>query len=394
MAKSKSGGTRSFLRGRIGSDVYSIGKDGKGKRQQVVRSLAEQVANPQTRAQMFGRMYMSTVMQAVSAMSVIIDHSFDNALAGQPNISEFIRVNYNLIKSDATAHPASGNVFGLNKYGEKGAKVGAYQVSYGKAALPAALAIAADGVATITIAEAGITVAALKTLLGLSSDEYFTLVGFTAAKEFGYCRLRIADTVPDDTIVNAANLAAIFAYDGDIEPALAMSGNNVTITTGLSLSNGIIVSRKTAAGYQHNTCVLSAPADPEWTANVAIATYPIGSQRFLNGGNINGEQGGEAAPAFGITSLTVGGATKQIGATVTAVGSTPVVLGVENRQDGVTYNVTKAASADGSTTNVQAISSDSTSFNVTPPTGGIDYYFVESSDGQKINIFKLMQGGD
>lgn len=394
MAKSKSGGTRSFLRGRVGSDVYSIGKDGSGKRQQVVRSLAEQVANPQTRAQMYGRMYMSTVMQAVSAMSVIIDHSFDNVLAGQPSISEFIRVNYSLIKADATAHPSTGNVFGLNQYQEKGAKVGAYQVSYGKAALPAALAIAADGVANITIADANITVAALKELLGLSSEEYFTLVGFTAAKEFGYCRLRISATVPEDTVVNAANLAAIFAYDGDIEPALAMSGNNVTITTGLSLSNGIIVSRKADSGYKHNACVLSTPVDPEWTANVAIATYPIGSQRFLNGGNVNGEQSGEIVPVFGITSLSVNSQAVEVGSRVGPYDSVPVVLGVENREDGVTYKVTKATSVSGTTTVVQNISADSTSFTATTSDNTTTYFFVESSDGEKITLFQLWAGGD
>ena len=46
MAKSKVGGTRAYIRGRIGSDVYSIGKTSAGKKQQVVRSLAEQVKNP------------------------------------------------------------------------------------------------------------------------------------------------------------------------------------------------------------------------------------------------------------------------------------------------------------------------------------------------------------
>lgn len=392
MAKSKSGGTRSFLRGRVGSDVYSIGKDGAGKRQQVVRSLAEQVANPQTRAQMFGRMYMSTVMQAVSAMSVIIDHSFDNALAGQPNISEFIRVNYNLIKADATAHPASGNVFGLNKYQEKGAKVGAYQVSFGKAALPAALALAADGVATITIAEAGITVAALKEMLGLSSDEYFTMVGFTASKEFGYCRLRIAASVPEDTVVNAANLPAIFAFDGDIDPVLAMSGNNVTIATGLSLSNGIIVSRKTASGYIHNTCVLSAPTDPEWSANVAIATYPIGSQRFLNGGNINGEQSGEVEPEFSIVSLTADGSSVNIGSSLTGDAAKDMVLTTAHRKDGVTYKVTKKQQSASTYTDVKTISSDSTSFSTGAPASQAVDFYVEGSDGTRTRLFSWSNG--
>lgn len=134
MAKSKSGGTRSYIRGKIGADVYSIGKDGKGNRQQVVRSLAEQVSNPQTESQMFGRMIMSTVMQAVSAFRTIIDHSFDGLPAGQPSISEFIRRNYALIRTDALAHPSSSNTFGLVKYQQKGIKAGPYIIS--KVTLP------------------------------------------------------------------------------------------------------------------------------------------------------------------------------------------------------------------------------------------------------------------
>ena len=37
MARSKNGGTRAYIRGRIGSDVYSVGKNSKGYKQQVVR---------------------------------------------------------------------------------------------------------------------------------------------------------------------------------------------------------------------------------------------------------------------------------------------------------------------------------------------------------------------
>lgn len=135
MGKSKNGGTRSMLRGRVGSDVYSVGKDSAGKRQQVVRSLAESVANPQTSAQMKGRAIMSTVMQAVSALAQIIDHSFDNVPAGQPNVSEFIRRNYALIKEDVAANPSASNTFGIVKYGEKGAKQGVYVIAAGSAYL-------------------------------------------------------------------------------------------------------------------------------------------------------------------------------------------------------------------------------------------------------------------
>ena len=91
MAKSKNGGTRAYIRGRIGSDVYSVGKTSDGKKQQVVRSLAESVANPRTASQMFGRMVMSTVMQAVSGFKPIIDHSLmAYPLASPQSVSLFV----------------------------------------------------------------------------------------------------------------------------------------------------------------------------------------------------------------------------------------------------------------------------------------------------------------
>ena len=131
MAKSKAGGTRTYIRGRVGSDVYSIGRDAKGKKQQVVRSLAESVSNPQTLAQMKGRMIMSTIAQAMAVLRPIIDHSFDGVVGARANISEFVSRNYALIKADVQAHAASGNLFGLNQYQEKGAKQGAYVISDG-----------------------------------------------------------------------------------------------------------------------------------------------------------------------------------------------------------------------------------------------------------------------
>ena len=146
--------------------MYSIGKNAKGKKQQVVRSLAETVANPQTIAQMRGRMIMSTIMQAQSALKPIIDHSFDNVVGVQPNLSEFIRRNYALIKADVAANPSSGNAFGLNAYQEKGVKQGAYIISDGKAAVPAAVSLdKAAGVITIALAAGAMTMAGLKAAL-------------------------------------------------------------------------------------------------------------------------------------------------------------------------------------------------------------------------------------
>ena len=284
MGKSKNGGTRSFVRGRIGSDVYSIGKDGKGKKQQVIRSLAESVANPQTTAQMRGRMYMSTVMQAVAAMAMIIDHSFDGLAAGQPNISKFISENYKLVKADAIANPASGNKFGLVKYGEKGIKKGAYLISDGNAAALQGFAVAA-GAKTFTVALASdLTVGGLKSALGITANDYFTLCAITG-NGFVYERFHINPNLADATAIDNSNVEDLFTFDGNTSAAASLSGSNVVVTLGdLSENYGIIVSRKEDSGYKHSRCVLADPTSAAWTVDQALQTYPIGQQRFLNGG--------------------------------------------------------------------------------------------------------------
>lgn len=288
MAKAKSGGTRSFLRGRVASDVYSIGKDAKGNKQQIVRSLAESVANPQTLAQMRGRMIMSTVMQAVSSMAAIIDHSFDNVPAGQPNVSEFIRQNYALIKADVAAHPASGNTFGLSMYGEKGIKQGAYVVAAGSAADIAGVQLNGAAKTLVIALSAGATIADLRSALGLGSEDYFTAVCITADGKFLFNRFHVTQSLASTTEISAANIGEVITLDGNVAVSLAFANNTITATFGdFSANAGIIVSRKDNATYKHNDVVLAAPTAPNYTSDVALPTYPTGTQRFLNGGGEN-----------------------------------------------------------------------------------------------------------
>lgn len=292
MARSKTGGSRAYLRGRVGSDVYSIGKDAKGKKQQVVRSLAESVKNPQTIAQMRGRMIMSTVMQAVSAMRPIIDHSFDNVPAGQPCVSEFIKRNYALIKADVNANPSGSNAFGLNKYQEKGVKMGAYVISAGSAIAVTGLAI--DGTAkTITIDLTGdVTIGGLKSKLGINSNDYFTICAIVSGGKFIYERFHIASDLADDVVIAAGNVADVFTVDGNTAVSLALNGSNLVATLDeLSANNAVITTRKQESGYIHSAATLAAPSAPQYTSDVALPTYPVGDERFLNGG---GEEGGDS----------------------------------------------------------------------------------------------------
>lgn len=288
MAKSKNGGTRSFIRGRIGSDVYSVGKDGKGARQQVVRSLAEQVSNPRSSAQMFGRMVMSTVMQAVSALKPIIDHSFDGIATGQPSISEFIRRNYALVKADAEAHPNSENTFGLVKYQEKGAKGGHYIVSNGSVVLPTAVSIASNFM-TIRLTADTLTVGGLKEALGLSADGYLTAVVMAAPDGAAYARVKLSTTLADTTAITSENVATLFTIESNVAVSVTLSSNTISFElthSGDLMASGVIVSEKIAGEWQHNQCILSGDGDYSFASNVALPTYPTGAQMFLNGGDL------------------------------------------------------------------------------------------------------------
>lgn len=288
MAKSKNGGTRAFIRGRIGSDVYSVGKDGKGSRQQVVRSLAEQVSNPRTTDQMFGRMIMSTVMQGVSALKPIIDHSFDGVATGQPSISEFIRRNYALVKADAIAHPSAGNEFELSKFQQKGAQPGLYIVSNGTVTLPAAVESRLMGFA-ITLTAGTLTVGGLKNALGLSADGYLTWVGIGYDGAFALFRAQLTTTLADSTAITAENVASLFTIEGNVNVVPGLDNNEITVMFSDDVditTHGVIVSEKIDGAWAHNKCVLEGEVNMTSPANVALPTYPTGSEQFLNGGQL------------------------------------------------------------------------------------------------------------
>lgn len=291
MAKSKSGGTRAMIRGRVGADVYSIGKDAKGAKQQVVRSLAETVANPQTQNQMRGRMIMSTVMQALTQLKPIVDHSFDNVSGRQPNLSEFISRNYALVKADVAANPSSNNAFGLCKYQEKGAKRGAYIIADGDAVIPSALVLTqTSGAIAITMASDAITIAGLKSALGMTSEEYFTLVGIATDGTAKYERFRVNPTLDETTAITSSNIGDVFAVEGNAAAQVALASNVINITLS-SVANccAVIISKKTTSGYIHNEAILGTAVGLDYNADVALPTYPIGAQDYLNGGDIYGQ---------------------------------------------------------------------------------------------------------
>ena len=352
MAKSKSGGTRTFIRGRVGSDVYSVGRDAKGKKQQVVRSLAESVANPQTKSQMRGRMIMSTIAQALAELRVICDHSFDNVIGARANLAEFTARNYALIKADVAAHPSTGNTFGLVSYQEKGAKQGQYIVADGQAQIPSALVLTkATGIIAITMAADNVTIGGLKAALGFTSEEYFTLVGLNANGKAEYERFRINPTLADSTAISASNIADVFAVEGNVAAVISVNSNVIDITlASIAGDCAVIISKKSNGKYIHNEAVLGDGSNFSAPSDTALPTYPVGAQDYLNGGDIFGQSesfnpGEEPSPTPSPTQSSIAGATvngaslAQSGTAQLTTESNPVVVSINAGTDGASYGV-------------------------------------------------------
>ena len=346
MAKSKSGGTRSYIRGRVGADVYSIGKDAKGKKQQVVRSLAETVANPQTVNQMRGRMIMSTIMQAVSELRPIIDHSFDNVIGAQPNISEFIARNYARVKADVAAHPSENNIFGLVMYGVKGAKQGAYIISDGKAAEPACVVITkASGLLTIELPSDDITMGGLKSALSFGAQDYITLVGINAAGSAEYVRLHINQSLADTTAINASNIADVFELDGNVTPTIEIASNVISVTdANIAGCCAFIVTRNVNGQFIHSKATLGAGSNLSYNADAALPTYPVGEQKFLNGGDQSFSQAPSVEPEPEPVPGTAHVLTISAG---TGVSSVQVQAGGANINSGASVNAGVSLSISG-----------------------------------------------
>lgn len=298
MAKSPVGGSRAYLKGRIGSDVYSLGKTSKGQRQQIVRSLAEQVSNPRTSTQMAGRMIMSTVMQAAKFLNPIIDHSFDGLPVGQPSISEFIRRSYAAIKDKSGQY---------NEYQEKGCKPNPYVVSAGSIKWTSDVAyrqnVNDDSTAfgqwgvNITMDIDHMTVGALRALLHRSSeDDYITCINLANSDNGkGFVRFRVNPALADATAITT-DMTNLFVTEAvGLTPRVVINKNaeaevpaEIFIAAGNPNDNdgkGAIWSQKVGSTWKHSACTLGAYSD-ETNWDEALATYPVGSEQFLNGGDL------------------------------------------------------------------------------------------------------------
>lgn len=93
MGKSKKGGVYGYLRGRVGSVSYSIlnaSRSASGKKEQVVRALPDQVANPQTAGQVMQRMKLAPAQKFYNAFSELLSNAFEGVQYGEASRRYFM----------------------------------------------------------------------------------------------------------------------------------------------------------------------------------------------------------------------------------------------------------------------------------------------------------------
>lgn len=110
MGRQKFGGCRSKVRGKVGSTIYQVKKDGIGFSQYAYKA-AETRENPNTEAQARARMIMGHVQRMFHALPDIIKDAFADVDRGTLSFQLFSKLNYPLLKDDVDNHWDDGGDF-------------------------------------------------------------------------------------------------------------------------------------------------------------------------------------------------------------------------------------------------------------------------------------------
>jgi len=282
-------------KGKLGGSYFSKGPNGS-----TVQHVIGEVKNPRTLAQMQQRMIMATCMAAYSSMKEIVNHSFEGLAYGQPNMSEFMKINAALLRTNLSAQTSQ---FAYKLYGAQGMVPGAYQISKGSLAAPSFTYTVSSGEGQLTLAITNLTNAytatQLAASLGISIDEMVTFCLVHAnlnADGYTFNFVRIRCKALGDVALTAANFSTYFDIEssmGAAEPSVAATTltflyGNVDINDAAAVQRAVIYSRQSNSTWLRSTAILNIPAGLVLapTAETALATYPVGGDYILNGGNV------------------------------------------------------------------------------------------------------------
>ena len=279
--------------GSTKSHTFSV-VDGK----QITKDRVEGGKNPRTFAQMSQRCIVGTVGSAYAAMKSICDHSFEGVTAGMQCMREFMSVN---MKQLQLSKEYDNGFFGFNKYQESGLQAGSYIIS--KGSLPDALVDAE--IESVNVAAKKVTInAALGTnivdiadAMGCKNfDDICTIAvmypkvdgsyGFGAVRFTYKSGASVLESFSVAVCGDAAAATPSFA-NGKLKVEIRMSADFAATASTENTYMAAITSRKVNGTWLRSDAQFDV-TDSTPTFAQAIATYPVGKERFLNGGNENG----------------------------------------------------------------------------------------------------------
>lgn len=297
MAKSKS--FFGLRRGSTKSLTFSVLNG-----QQVTKDRVYGGKNPRSLAQMIQRMCLATSSAAYAQMKQIVDHSFEGISYGANTMAEFIKVNTKLIKADYNG--AAGD-FGFNPYGDRGLKVGAYQMSKGTATTLVQSIFAPTinnhsfGVSIAVSGTGDLTADQLLAALGLQVGEMATICFMYAkagsASDWVFGFMRFTALAGGTDAVTTANLAEHLLVESTLSGVVAAVGSRTLNISAIvndddaditDVPYTVIHSVKSNGAWLRSTNFMALPVGTDVTpsAEDALATYPVGESYVLNGGDI------------------------------------------------------------------------------------------------------------
>ena len=279
-------------RGSTKSHTYSV-LDGK----QITKDRVEGGKNPRTPAQMSQRCMLYTIGSAYSTMKSICDHSFEGKSAGLQCMREFMSSN---LKQIQICKEYDNGLFGFNKYKEPGLHPGCYIIS--KGSLPVALVDAeidsvnvAEKKVALSLAPA-VTIADVAEAMGCKNFGDMCTVAIMYPKadgSYGFGAVRF-------TYVSGASVLESFsvAIIGDIAAATpSFTANTLKVEIRMVYD----LASDASSDNTYLTAITSRKVNGSWlrsfaqfdveettpTFAAAIATYPVGQERFLNGSDVD-----------------------------------------------------------------------------------------------------------
>lgn len=225
MARSNTGGTRGFIRGKVANDLYQVTKTASGRKVQLVRAVEDSRVNNNTLMQAVARMQMALCMGCLKQFKEIVDHSWESVPYGQLSIAHFVKLNIPKIQQDCKAHWEGDCLFSYPDKGVSRIRVGEFIMSEGSLVVPGSISISyypgrnATAALCIDVPGDSVTMGEIKLSLGLAAQDYITgmvIVSDMADgrySRFIYRRAYLAD-IDDDVLLTPDNVSQFFRLEG------------------------------------------------------------------------------------------------------------------------------------------------------------------------------------